>query len=175
MLTTLFDFILEIVAVFLGVFAAFWLDKYREDRAERRESDRVLNLIRTEVSANKDMLEGMKQATATAVQNVRPIRSMWEGLTNRLGLVRKDQLLSEATQLYFLLANADKMLDVHQRYAGEYQFADSKRKEAMEPILQDQHKHFMSYVTTHILPKIDRVLTLIDSELNNKQQQNVSS
>jgi hypothetical protein len=49
--TTPFDFILELVAVFVGVFAAFELDKYRESRAEDKERIRLLGLIYREVTA----------------------------------------------------------------------------------------------------------------------------
>lgn len=167
-MTTLYDFFLEIVAVFLGVFGAFLLNNYREDRAERKEGHRILSLVRTEVQANKEILEPMKDTAVGAVPNTRPMRGIWDGLTLRLWTVKNNELLSELTLLYFLQANLDRALDVYRHYAGEYQYADSTKRTAMQPTLASERDHFVSYSTKHVLPQIDKVLTLIDAELTGK-------
>ena len=161
-----FDFVRELAAVFFGVLAAFLFDKYRDRQVEHKEGNRVLNLIGGEIIANRGILEGMKYIEAPAVPNEGPMRGMWDGLTSKLGLVKNDNLLSEATVLYFFLANLDKMLDVYRQYTAKYQYADPTKKAQMESILADQCKYFKGYITKYILPKIDEVLTLIGNELS---------
>jgi hypothetical protein len=157
------SFLITVTGTGIGVYLAFLADRYNKDKAERIENDRILNLIRTEVNANKEILEIMKNTTAPGVPNTRPMRDIWDGLTGSLGSVKKANLLSQAVVLYYLLANLDGMLDAYQRNAGEYQYGDSTKRAAMEPILTDQCKHFTSYIKKHILPQIDKVLTLIDT------------
>ena len=171
-LTTFSDFILEIVAVFLGVFTAFWLDRYREDKAERREATKVLRLIRREVSENKELLGVMQGIPAGTISNARPMRGIWDGLTERLVLVRNDDLFTQATLLYFLQANLDKMIEMYEQHAAEYQYADSVKKAAMGGPLSAECKHFVEYLTNYVLPQIDRVLMLIDTELGIKVPKN---
>ncbi|HKM50094.1 MAG TPA: hypothetical protein VJZ75_02845, partial [Candidatus Bathyarchaeia archaeon] len=163
-------FVLELAAVFLGVLAAFLADNYSKDKAERKERGRILNLIRAEINYNKQILDtlkvGLKESDVPPVVNTHPMRGMWEGFTNRLGLVENDKLRHETTLLYFVLANLDTMIDNYNPYASEYQYADTKKKLEMAPIIRRQHELLVGYLKEHVLPHFDKVLPLFDTELN---------
>jgi hypothetical protein len=167
-LTTFLDFILELGAVFFGVFGAFELDNWHEGRIERKECNRVLRLIGLEVQGNRDIFRIMKDTEVGGVVNIRPMRGIWDGFTSKLGLVRNDALLLEATRPYFFQSNIDRMLDIYRKYAAEYQYADSKRKAEMKVTITDERDHFVSYITNFVLPQIDTVLSLINAELTSK-------
>jgi hypothetical protein len=167
-LTTAFDFLLELAAVFVGVLAAFELDNYRESKAEDKERLRLLRLIYREVTANKGILDGMsliKAESDFSVPNARPMRNIWEGITGKLAILRNDDLLEEATMLYWELANLDKMLDIYRDYASAYQYASSEEKIRMSPLLLSERTHYVEYIEKEALPQIAIVIKLLDAEL----------
>ncbi|MGA3110325.1 MAG: hypothetical protein ABSD99_12905 [Candidatus Bathyarchaeia archaeon] len=168
-MTTLFDFLVEILAVFLGVVFAFLFDEYREGRDERKEGRKVLDLLRFEVEGNKNILEPMKDTAVGAVPNSRPMRGIWDGLTAKLGTVKNDEILSELGLLYFLQAALDRALNVYRHYAGEYQYADPEKKAAMLLSITSERDHFVNYITTFVLPQIVKVIALIDAELGDRK------
>lgn len=170
-LTTLCDFILEIVAVFFGVLGAFELDNYRDRKAEDKERVRVLGLIRREVDSNKHILDGMvlvEKDEVIGVPTSRPMRNIWEGITSKLAILTNYELLEEATLLYFDLANLDGILDMYREHVGEYHYVSLEEKARMEPTLRSQRTHYVSYIEQTVLPQIPKVLKLIDAELAGK-------
>ena len=134
-MTTALDFFLELVAVFVGVLAAFELDKYRESQGENKERLKLLGLIYLKVTANKGILEGMLHIEGDVdfgVPNARPMRNIWDGITGKLAILRDDDLIEEATMLYWELDNLDRMLDIYRIYSGIYQYASSEERTRME-------------------------------------------
>lgn len=167
-MTTAFDFFLELVAVFVGVFAAFQLDNYRESRAEDKERLRLLGLIYREVTANKGILDGMlliERDVDLGVPNTRPMRNIWDGVTSKLAILRNDELLEETTMLYWQLSNLDAMLDVYRVYAGIYQYTSSEERMKMETSLLNQRTHYVEYIKKEPLPQIATVIKRIEAEL----------
>lgn len=166
-MTTVLDFFLELAAVFLGVLGAFELDNYREAKAEDKERVRLLGLISREVDSNNGILIGMsrEEDAAFGVPNARPMRNIWDGITSKLAILRNDELLEEATMLYWDLANLDGMLDIYRDYAGRYQYASSEEKVRLGPILFIHRTHYVDYIKNEALPQITIVRKLIDAEL----------
>lgn len=165
----LLSFILEIVAVFVGVFAAFWLDNRRNRKAEETERRRLLGLIRREVDANKHILNGMvlveNNEDIGSVPSSRPMRNVWEGVTEKLAVLTNDKLLEEATLLYFDLANLDAIIDQYREHAGEYQYASSEERARMKPTLRSERTHYVDYIKENLVAQIEEVLKLIDAEI----------
>jgi len=175
-LTTVFDFILEIVAVFVGVFAAFELDNYREASAENKERLRLLALIRREVHANEQVLTSMTRIETddpVSVESSRSIRNIWEGITGKLVILRNDELLEATTLLYFQLANLDRLLDLYREYAGAYLYASPNERMRMEPRLKDQRTHYVTFINGYVLPQISLVLRFTDAELGHSKPAHV--
>jgi len=163
----LIDFGLELVAVFVGVVLAFEFDNFRESRDENKERLRLLGLLYREVTANVGILDGMRERTTVdfGVPNTRPMRNVWDGITSKLAILKNDDLLEEATMLYWQLANLDRMLDLYRVYAGAYQYLSSEERMRMESTLSDQRAHYVGYIEKEALPKISIVMKLIESEL----------
>jgi hypothetical protein len=176
-LTTAFDFFLELIAVFLGVLAAFELDKYRESKAEDKERLRLLELIYREVTSDKGILDGMlniEMESDISVPNARPMRNIWDGITSKLAILRHNDLLEEATMLYWELANLDKMLDIYRYYAGVYQYAGSEERMKMRDNLLNQRIHYVEYIKKEPLPQIATVINLIEAELREESASGTS-
>ena len=165
-------FILEIIGVFFGAFLAFRLDNRRERQAEDKERVRLLSLIRREVADNEGVLKGMVEVERdglVGVPSARPMRSIWEGITEKLAILTNDELLEEATFLYFDLANLDGILDLYRERVGEYHYATPKEQARMKPTLNSQRTHYVNYIKDAVLPQIPVVLKLIDAELDDKR------
>lgn len=169
------DFILEIIAVFIGVFAAFWLDNRRETKDEDKERVRLLGLIRREVESNNGILDGLSHVKNDdfGVPNYRPMRNIWEGVTSKLAILRSDDLLEEATMLYWQLAAFDGMLDIYRDYAGRYQYASSEERVPLEPTLLSQRIHYVDFIKNELLPQITKVIELLDAEEGRKRVSHV--
>lgn len=152
--------------MFIGVFAAFWLDNRRETKAEDKERVRLLGLIRREVESNNGILDGLSLVKEDdfGVPNYRPMRNIWEGITSKLAILRSDDLLEEATMLYWQLAAFDGMLDIYRDYAGRYQYASSEERVALEPTLLSQRTHYVDFIKNELFPQITIVLKLLDAE-----------
>jgi hypothetical protein len=166
-LTTIYDFVLEIVAVFIGAFAAFELDSYRDRKAEEKERKRFLELIRREVKANERILDGMilVESQPAAIPSSRPIRNVWEGITEKLALLRNEKLLEEATLLYFDLANLDGILGMYREHSAAFLYASPEEKERTKPILARERAYYVHYIKNYLLEQIQKVLKLIEVEL----------
>lgn len=169
-MTTLFDFILEIVAVFLGVLGAFELDNYREARTQDKERVRVLILIRQEVDANQELINSTNsRIEPTDVLNHRSVRDIWDGVSSKLVVLRDNDLLHQVTLLYFDLASFDRIIEVYNEHARPYQYATVEEKARMKPELTRQLVHLKSYGMNLVLPQITKVLKLIDAELGREK------
>ena len=170
------DFVLEIIAVFVGVFAAFELDNYREASAENKERLRLLALIRREVHANEQVLASMtriKTDDPVSVESSRSIRNIWEGITGKLVILRNDELLEATTLLYFQLANLDRLLDMYREYGGAYLYASPIERTRLEPRLKDQRTHYVTFIKRFVFPQISLVLRFIDAELDHNKPAHV--
>lgn len=175
-MTTLWDFILEIVAVFVGVLGAFELDNYRDRKAEDKERLRVLGLLRREVDANRQMLDSMTRYgpdDPIGVPSVLSMRNIWEGIVGKLGMLKDDELLEQLNELYFRLNNLDKMLDLYRQLASQCLLAPTQEKERLEPRVKSLRRHCLGFIDT-LRPRIVRVLGLIDVQLAQNRSNNVT-
>ena len=167
-MTPLCAFILELVAVFLGVLGAFELDSPRDRLAEDKERKRVLGLIRRELKANYDIINASNLTEAGYVLNTRSMHNVWDGITSKLSVLDNDDLLQQVTLAYFDLANSDRNFDMYEEYARQYQHAMPEEKPKMKPELERECAHFKKYSTDMVLPQITKAVRFIDGELSEK-------
>jgi hypothetical protein len=163
--TSLFDFLLEIVAVFIGVFAAFFLDNYREERAQKKENSRLLHLLREEIESNKGILSGMRETKPGAVPHGRPMQNVWQSIVSKFDVMKEDELFSEVTYLYWVIGNLDRMVDLYMEYTATHMYLpDQLARQTMESRLESQREHIRTYIVNEGLPQIEKVLKLIEQE-----------
>jgi hypothetical protein len=160
------DFLLEILAVFIGVFAAFLLENYRESVVEKKENTRLFRMLREEILANKGILNGIRNTKAGAVPFGRPMRTVWDGIVNKFDVIREAELFSEVTYLYFVIGSLDRMVNAFADYAAMHRYVtDMQARAGVEEQLKSLREHFTSYIVDECLPQIGRVLKLIDEQL----------
>jgi len=174
-LTTLYDFILEIIAVFIGVLGAFELDNYRDKKIEGRERARVLRLIRQEVESNQAVLRALDLVGPGDVVNFQLVRDIWGGVSDKLVLLNNDQLLDGTTLLYFEFTTFNRNIEMYNEHARAFQYATIEEKTRMMPELTRQFDHLKNLRKEIILPEISRALSLINSELAAKRSKVILS
>jgi hypothetical protein len=113
-------FALEILAVFLGVAFAFALDRHQQKVLEKRESIRVLGLIKQELQDNQTVLDKMKtefqrlKSTEGFTMPFYHMRfSIWQGISGKVDTIKNEQVLAEVSQVYFNYDTFERTLDTY--------------------------------------------------------------
>lgn len=169
---TILDFVVQLLAVFLGALAAFLFDDFRDYLADKKERNRVLRLIRREVNANKQAMFNLKEPepqSPFAVPNARvPMRTIWQGLASKIGLLKDEDLLEALNVLYFQLDSLELMMNLFRQYSTQYQFAPDEEKRRTRSTLASLNLHWHTFLAGYPLPQADKVLKLIDAQLGRK-------
>lgn len=118
-MTDLVGFGLEILGVFLGVGAAFLLDRLADQLSEKKEYLRVLILIRHELDADVTVLEKFRtnfdkaenQPSHYHVPYYHLRMSMWQGISSKVDSIKDEALLTQIALVYYNYDTFERMLN----------------------------------------------------------------
>jgi hypothetical protein len=95
-------FVLEVIAVGLGVFLAFWADSYRENRSEKKHTLRVLAMLKNELQRNFDAIEIIRRNLEKGLIPYEHFKAdCWDAVADKLSLVQDDELLRMIMRVYY--------------------------------------------------------------------------
>jgi hypothetical protein len=162
------SFLFEIIAVFLGVFAAFWLDNYREGMHEISESIRTLRMIREELNANltvMEQLQGGLSLDSMKIPYFGPQFALWRGVSNKIGLIENDILLRELSQVYYRFEVLDHILTL---YSEHYSVLTTETDDQVLSVLRKRveiHRSRARDQLADLIPRTQGVITKIGEEI----------
>jgi hypothetical protein len=121
----LVQFTLEIVAVFIGAFAAFEFDNFGERQNEKRESVRVLELLKRELEINlHDMIPAIRKNLQEMKMPFTPLElDIWEAISNKIDRISNDDALEAIARAYYRLHALEKVANGYRTLAIAYSFA----------------------------------------------------
>jgi|SRR5208282_454387 len=169
---------LEFIAVFVGVFFAFELDRYRERESEKGKTIEFLILVKEELEANaktlKDLCDKLTNMQFIPFYGLR--RLAWVALAERIALLTNRKLRSDIIQAY-------SKFDMYERTLNRYiEFAYAVkgdvreiRLEGPDPMRQKADEHRDAIIAQIQQPKdgmldfIKTVVEEIDIELKRLQ------
>ena len=163
------DFLLEVIAVFVGVIAAFELDNYRERRQETKESVRVLELIEAELNENIKLLKQFhelfaKPETVVPYYHLRLI--VWEGVRGKIDLIKNDKLLTDVMQVYFAIDMLERTLTVYKEHHSTWIGETSTMVKAAIQQRVEAHRRAMVTQIEQLQPRVVSAQTEIRQEIN---------
>ena len=119
------QFALEIVGVFIGAFAAFEFDSFRERQNEKRESIRVLRLLERELELNlNEMIPAIRKSVQQMKMPFTPLQlDIWEAISNKIDRISNDNALQAIARAYYQLHTLEKIANSYRTLASAYSFA----------------------------------------------------
>jgi hypothetical protein len=99
--TIIISFLVTVAGTGIGVYLAFLGDSFREKRSERKETRRVLNLLKYELEDNlviMNLIRGSLKRDALPFEHVS--FSIYQGISNRIELLTDDTLLKCVQSAY---------------------------------------------------------------------------
>jgi hypothetical protein len=111
----IFDFLFQICAVGLGAFFGFWADSYREGLGEKKETVRILRLLREELQKNLTIMEVIRKNLYEFLYPSSHFSStMFQAVSGRLHLVNdpNNTLLTKITRAYYNFDTFEKALQL---------------------------------------------------------------
>jgi hypothetical protein len=136
-------YLVEFVAVFIGVIAAFELDKRRETRHEETERRRLLGLLRKEIEADVLIMDQILTGLLS-IPNAVPYQSLrleiWQGITGKLDIFNDDILLEKIARFYYRLNLLGRTLDIYLDHASSYTFLTTSANQPHVENLLTFHK-----------------------------------
>jgi len=114
----LLRFGLDIFGVFLGVIAAFSLDRFQDSLMELKEYARVLRLIKQELESNLpimqkflDRLPSKQRMDSFEIPYYHLRMSIWQGISSKVDSIKNAALLTEIATVYYNYDTFERMLD----------------------------------------------------------------
>jgi hypothetical protein len=157
----LVQFALEILGVFIGAFAAFELDKLREGQSEKRESVRVLKLLKRELEVNlHDKIPAMRASLREMKMPVSPLElEIWEAISDKIDRISNDDVLEAIARAYYRLHTLQRVANGYRTLAITYSFAaDTQMRDAILNRLKGTETNILEQIRE---PKDERDQTLI--------------
>ncbi len=124
------EFVLGIIGVFLGAFAAFEFDKFRERQNEKKQSVRVLELLRRELEVNlQEMIPAIRKNVEESKLEFVPVAlDIWEAVSNKIDSIANDNALEAIASAYYRLHTLERVLEWYRIYAAIYFSISSNEK-----------------------------------------------
>jgi hypothetical protein len=162
------SFVLEILAVFLGVLAAFWLDNYRERRVETSGAVRALRMIHEELIGNMTIMEQLQQGFSSESDKVPyfgPQFALWRGVSDKIGLTKNDTLFRELLKIYYRFEVLDSILSLYrEHYAMLGTGTGAKIRRVLEKRVAT-HKSNALVQLGELIPQTKSLITAIEAEI----------
>jgi len=169
------QFALEIVGVFIGAFAAFEFDSFRERQNEKRESIRVLRLLERELELNlNEMIPAIKKSVQQMKMPFTPLQlDIWEAISNKIDRISNDNALQAIARAYYELHTLEKIANSYRTLAFAYSFAaDTKvsgsvlsRLKRNENIILEQIREPISEQDRTLIQAVREAVTEIENEI----------
>jgi hypothetical protein len=124
------QFVLGIIGVFLGALAAFEFDKFRDRQNEKKQSIRILELLRRELEANlrKTIPAIRKNVEKRKLAELHSLElDIWEAVSNKIDSITNDKALEAIARAYYDLHTLERTLEWYRIYAAIY-FSTSNEK-----------------------------------------------
>ena len=171
----LVQFAPEIGGVFIGAFAAFEFDNFRERQNEKKDSVRVLKLLKHELEIN---LHEMIPAIRTNVQQTKmpstPLElDIWEAISNKIDRISNDGALQAIARAYYQLHALEKITDGYRALVTAYSFTlDQKvsgniqnRLKRNESIILEQIREPKDEQDQTIIQTVRKAIMEIENEI----------
>jgi len=171
----LVQFALEIVGVFIGAFAAFEFDSFRERQNEKKESIRVLRLLERELELNlNEMIPAIRKSVQQMKMPFTPLQlDIWEAISNKIDRISNDNALQAIARAYYELHTLEKIANSYRTLAFAYSFAaDTKvsgsvlsRLKRNENIILEQIREPISEQDRTLIQAVREAVTEIENEI----------
>ena len=95
-------FVLQVIAVGLGVFLGFCADRYREGGSEKKRVARVLNMLRDELIRNLvaiGIIRGHLEKDRIPFEHIKT--DCWAAVADKVNLVENGELLMKIMRVYY--------------------------------------------------------------------------
>jgi len=133
------SFLLEIIAVGIGVFGGFIANIFLQKWLERRQSIRVLKLLRKELELNLDIIRTIIRSNVKAWKvPYAPLElGIWKAISNKIDLITNDVTLDAIAKVYYQFDTLEKTLESFADDAAAYdpQAADKTKKEIAKRVI----------------------------------------
>jgi len=171
----LVQFAIEIVGVFIGAFAAFEFDSFRERQSENKESVRVLKLFKHELEVNlRQMFPEIRKGLRETRMPFSPLElEIWDAISNKIDRISNDHTLQAIAKAYYQLHMLERVTEGYRTLTIAYSFtADTKvssnvqsRLKRSEGIIMDQLREPKDAQDRTIIQTVNEAVTEIDKEI----------
>jgi hypothetical protein len=142
------DWIINLVAqgVFVGagVIGGYWFDRHLEQKNEKEQTLRILNLLKLELQENLKMMNTLWAGLIRQRMTYAHFKlDMWKGVAAKIDLIKNVDLLSKLAITYYNFETFERALDLLNTYVATFISQRDRNQKARVLSMVNQHRTVM--------------------------------